>query len=252
MTSTSVERLLDLPADEAKELLCKAHLGWWTQEKMRLEMSPLHWEWCRLRMTAQRMAVIAPREHAKTETFTVNGTAWESIYTPGLWTYVFAATGDQSKAFLQRIITAVEKADPWMVWGAKARNATSITFANWSMVSVAGAGKAVRSAHPDVIIGDDVLEEGSAATAMQRRRIERWWFGTVANMAHPETTRTIGQGDQMREVVMPASRILLVGTPFHQNDLLMNMKENPIYQFRRYRAEFRPEDLVDGLAVEVG
>lgn len=242
--------MLAQPYEDAIELLSRAHLGWWTQERMGLKMAPLHWEWCRLRMTAKRLAVVAPREHSKTETFTVNGTAWESIYTPGLWTYVFANTGDQAKLFLQRIVRAVEKAEPWMVERAHERNQSTITFANWSQVTVAGAGKSVRSAHPDVIIGDDVMEEGSTATAFQRRRMERWWFGTVANMAHPGTKRTIGTGDQIKDVTMPPTRIMLVGTPFHQQDLLMNMRSNPIYQFRRYAAEFHPDDLVDGLAVE--
>lgn len=247
----AAERLLSLPPDDGLELLCRAHLGWWTQARMGLSMGDLHWEWCRLRMTAQRLAVIAPRDHSKTETFTVNGTAWESIYTPGLWTYIFANSGDQAKAFLQRIITAVEKAEPWMVRGAIQRNQTTVTFANYATVTVAGAGKAVRSAHPDVIIGDDVLEEKTTATQQQRRGVSRWWFGTVANMAHPGTTRTIGSGDTMKQITFPPTRIMLVGTPFHQNDLLMGMKENPVYRFRRYKAEFFPEELVDGLAVEV-
>jgi hypothetical protein len=51
--------------------------------------------------------------------------------------------------------------------------------------------------------------------------------------------------------MMPATRIMLVGTPFHQQDLLMGMRDNPIYSFRRYKAEFAESDLVDGLAVEV-
>jgi hypothetical protein len=30
----------------------------------------------------------------------------------------------------------------------------------------------------------------------------------------------------------------LVGTPFHSSDLLMGMRANPIYEYRRYSAEF--------------
>lgn len=99
---------------------------------------------------------------------------------------------------------------------------------------MAGAGKAVRGAHPDVIVGDDVLEEGNCMTALQRKRMERWWFGTIGGMTHPGTWRTLGQG----KACMPPSKVFLVGTPFHRQDLLMNMRTNPMYEFRRHAAEF--------------
>lgn len=51
---------------------------------------------------------------------------------------------------------------------------------------------------------------------------------------------------------MPPTRVHLVGTPFHQQDLLMNMAENPLYTFRRYAAEYEPDMLLEGHAVEVG
>jgi hypothetical protein len=212
-----------------------------------LEMSPLHWEWCEIRMTGKRIAVVAPREHSKSETFTINGTAWESIYRPGLWTYVFAQTGDQAKEMRDRIEAAVAEAAPWMVKPMKAANMQNMVFRNGSRVTVAGAGKSVRGAHPDVIIGDDVLEEGNCMTSFQRKRMERWWFGTIGGMTHPGTWRPV----EGRKVWMPPTRVFLVGTPFHRKDLLMNMRENPMYEYRRYAAEFDVEDLVDGLAVEV-
>lgn len=260
MTSTLADlddatllRLLDLPLHEAEELLSKAHLGEWTQRKARLDMSPLHWEWCELRMHAKRLAVVAPREHAKSETFTVNGTVWESTYTPGLWTYIFAQTGDQAKKMLAKIVQVTKATAPWLLEGDNVRvNSTHVTFSNYAMVDTAGSGKATRGVHPDVIIGDDVLEEGSCSTAMQRKRVERWWFGAVGGMAHPGTKRLIGEGDKAMELWMPPTKVFLVGTPFHQQDLLMNMKKNPVYRFRRYAAEFHEDDLQDGLAVEIG
>ncbi len=237
-----------MPFEHAVEYMCKGSLGVWTDRKRGLEMSPLHWEWCNLRMNGKRLAVVAPREHSKSETFTVNGTAWESIYKPGTWTYVFCMSGDQAKEMRQRIKVAVEETAPWMVKPMIRENSQELVFRNGSRVSVAGAGKSVRGAHPDVIIGDDVLEEGNCMTALQRKRIERWWFGTIGGMTHPGTWRTLGQS----KVWMPPSRVFLVGTPFHRQDLLMGMRDNPMYEFRRYAAEFTSDDLVDGLAVEVG
>lgn len=244
--------LLDMPLDELEELMCKEHLGVWTARRRRLEMAPLHYEWCELRMTESRLCVVAPREHSKSETFTVNGTAWDSIYKPGTWTYIFANSADQAIAMVGRIRQAVETTAPWLVTSAFRDTQREITFGNYSRVSSAGSGKAVRGAHPDVIIGDDVLEGGNTYSKVKRDATRDWWFGTVGGMAHAGTFRTLGPGKDAPRVWMPPTRVFLVGTPFHKGDLLLNMKTNPMYKYRRYAAEFEPHELVDGLAVEIG
>jgi hypothetical protein len=248
---TVPEGLLGLPQEHVVELACRAHLGVWAERKRGLRNAALHWEWCELAMSRSRLAVVAPREHAKSETFTVNQVVWRSIYTPGMWSFVFGQTGDQSKELLARIKGAMWQVAPWMMQDAHEENSTKIIFANWARCDVAGAGKSVRGAHPDLIVGDDVLEEGNALTAFQRKRVERWWFGTVGGMSHPGTSRPLGREANAPHVWMPPTRVHLVGTPFHSQDLLMGMRDNPLYEFRRYAAEYEPGDLVDGLAVEV-
>lgn len=245
-------RLANLTPAQAEELACKAHLGVWTARKRLLEMAPLHWEWCELAMTETRLCVVAPREHSKTETFTVNATAWRTEHTPGLWTYVFCQTGDQAKGLLERIVNAVEESAPWLLTRADI-SSQRVVFNNGARVDTAGAGKSVRGAHPDIVIGDDVLEESDCLSELQRKRTERWWKGTVSGMAHPGTMRRIKPylGAKFETRLMPPTRVFLVGTPFHEQDLLMNMRRNPLYRFRRYAAEFDPDELVPGtLAVE--
>lgn len=238
----------DIPWSRVAELACKADPAIWAREKRGFVNASVHDEWYRLMVKEQRCTCIAPREHAKTEIWTVNQTAWRSIYQPGIWTYVFANTADQSKALKVRIDEAIHEAEPRLVDGALEKNDTTTVYANGSRITVAGAGKAVRGAHPDIIIGDDVLEEQSCLTAYQRQKTARWWFGTVSNMAHGGTTR-VHRGVRRR---FPPTKIFLVGTPFHQADLLMSMKTNPVYRYYRYAAEFRPEDLVPGtMAVDV-
>lgn len=247
------DALASLSREQVTEMACRAHLGVWTEQKRKLRMSPLHWEWTELAMTQRRLCVIAPREHAKTETFTVNATAWRSIYTPGLWTYVFSQTDDQSKELIQKIIDAVEQVAPWMLHRVRQRSALRVRFANGARVDGAGAGKAVRGKHPDIVIGDDVLEEKYCLTELMRKRTERWWKGTVGGMAHPGALRWVRKfpGAPWEQVKIPPTRIFLVGTPFHEQDLLNGMKHNAMYRFRRYMAEYRPIDLVPGsLAVE--
>lgn len=235
---------------EAMELACKSHLGVWASMKRGLANSAVHWEWCEQAMFRDRLALVAPREHAKSEVFTVNQIAWRCTYTPGIYCYVFAQTGDQAYDLKERIDAALEETAPWMLERSSSNKSFS-RYANWSRVRVAGAGKGVRGAHPDLIVGDDVLSEGRSMTDHQRKKTHEWWFGTIGGMSHAGTVRSIGDRHNKYRVRMPPTKVHIVGTPFHQQDLLMGMRQNPMYHFRRYAAEFDPATLVDGYAVEV-
>lgn len=245
--------LEQLSVADARELACRSHLGVWTSRKRHLDMAPIHWEWCELAMNERRLALVAPREHSKSETFTVNATAWRCEKFPGMWTYIFAQTGDQAKIMLERTIKAIEETAPWLLLKASITQ-TSAKLANGCQINTAGAGKSVRGAHPDVIVGDDVLEEAQCRTELQRKRTESWWKGTVGGMAHPGTTRRVQlePGAPFQTVAFGPTVVHLVGTPFHDQDLLMGMRRNPMYKFYRYAAEFHPDELVPGtMAVEV-
>jgi hypothetical protein len=241
--------LRDMPLDQLEELLCRTNPGVWAERKRGFENAPFHWEWYRLFVKEQRCCVVAPRDHSKSECFTVNGTAWRSSYFPGWWTYVFAATADQAAELKSRVDAALHEADPWLVDRARALSKMESVYANGSRVTVAGAGKAVRGAHPELIIGDDVLEEATALTEYQRKKTERWWFGTVGGMTHPGTTRQIRGYGRIR---FAPTQTFLVGTPFHSQDLIMGMRANVLWSYYRYAAEYDVAQLVPGThAVEV-
>lgn len=237
----------DLPARQGIELLCRESPGVWSEERRGFKNADFHWEWYRYAAKAHRLAVVAPRDFAKSEVFTVNATAHRCIYQPALWTYIFAATADQGEKIKERIDQAILQTKPDLYNYAERTASKESIYANGARVTVAGAGKAVRGAHPDVIIGDDVLEESTSLTSYQRKKTSDWWFGTVSNMAHPGTYRTY-RGVRLQ---FPSTRVFLIGTPFHANDLLMSMRDNPMYHFRRYAAEYDPRQLVDGYAVDV-
>jgi hypothetical protein len=230
------------------------HAGLWSTHVLGFENAPFHEEWYDAMFEHSRLCIVAPREHAKTQVFSVNATAHHAIYQPGSWQFVFSSTLDQARAVLERVVATVRQAAPVITHHMPRQQSSEVIFGNWSRITVAGAGKAVRGAHPDRIVGDDVLTSETAGTTYQRRKIEEWWFGTVAPMAHGGATRPLGWGrgssGQLRSY--ESTKIVLTGTPFHQSDLLMSMRENPIYHFRRYSASFSPQELVEGTwAVEV-
>jgi hypothetical protein len=249
VTLTLPAGLADLPVGQVEDLICRANPGVWAERKLGFVNAPFHWEWYRLMVEEQRLCVIAPREHAKSEVFTVNGSAWRACHWPGWWTYVFAATGDQAKELKARIDAAIMSVRPELVLGASVNTKTESRYANGARVTVAGAGKSVRGAHPDTIIGDDVLEEHLSLTEHQRKKTTNWWFGAVGGMAHPGTTRMVRGHGRVR---FPPTQIRLVGTPFHSQDLLMSTAKNLLWHYRRYAAEFDTAQLVPGThAVEI-
>lgn len=243
------EGLLDLTPQELERVLCREHLGVWTERRRGFTNAPFHWEWCELAMRYRRLAVVAPRDHAKSETFTVDQVAWRVEHNPGIQCVVFTSEGELSKDLKSRIDEAVwQGGAPHLIENALVQSAKRTVYANGAQVIARSTGQRVRGLHPDLIVGDDVLEEANTLTHYQRKKVERWWFGTVEGMAHPGTIRPVGPF----RVTFPPTIIHLVGTPFHSADLLMNMRTNPGYRFYRYAAEFDPSELVPGThAVEV-
>src|SRR5690606_4125065 len=155
MTTTQqqpiLERLRHLPAGQAEELACAAHLGVWTQRRRGLAMSPLHWEWAELAMNRRRLALVAPREHGKSEALSVRATPGRCTHQPRIWSYLCAQTADQAEALLGRTRAVIEEVRPELVEYATTDKTTRLVLGNGSRVDCAGAGKRVRGAHPDVI-----------------------------------------------------------------------------------------------------
>lgn len=221
---------------ELKDMLCAVDLGYWSEIQRGYVNAEIHWEWSRLAQEARRAAILAPREHGKSEVFSVNNAAWHSIYKPGFWTYIFCNSGDQGEKILSRTVSAIAQVRPELVEKATVMHAKEIVLGNDARITVRGSGSAVRGAHPDLVIGDDVQDENNTSTQMQREKLRQWWFGTVGGMAHPGTNRVVRVGRSAVMKDFPATRIVIVGTPFHALDLLMSCKQNEMYEFRLYSA----------------
>jgi hypothetical protein len=229
-------QLARLSQEELLELACSIDLGLWSEYKRGYVNADFHWEWYEMAQTARRLALLAPREHSKSECFSVNNAAWHSLYQPGHWTYIFCNSGDQGEKILGRAVAAVAQVEPELVDKARVAHTKEIVFANDARITVRGSGAAVRGAHPDLIIGDDVQDENNTGTQMQRDRLKQWWFGTVGGMAHPGAERVVTYRGERKMRQFSATRIILVGTPFHALDLLMGCRTNEMYQWRLYPA----------------
>ena len=176
----------------------------------------------------KRLCILAPRDHAKSEIFGVNTTAYLAKYggKSWRWIYIFCNTQAQANEIIYRIHDAIAKCYPELIQGIVRDEVREKIYSNGFRLTGKGTGASVRGAHPDLIIGDDILDDDNSATNMSREKVKRWWFGTVTNMAKP------------------TSAIIIEGTPQHELDLLMSLKDNPSYIWKRYPAEMKvPEEL---------
>lgn len=236
---------------EITTFLIREHPGVWS-EAHGFENPPHIREWYDLEVGEDRLAVAAPRESAKSEVFSVVSTLHYAERWPGSWQLIYRSNFDLGKEMLDRIMAGAATMAPQLVGEVFRDDSRDKVLANYSRIQVAGTGAKRRGLHPDRIVGDDVLDDDNTATERQRRKVESWWFGTVSGMPHGWLPRTLGWGYLRRNpptVWVPPTRIRLVGTPFHEQDLLMGMRHKRLWRFVRYEAEF--ETVLPGsLAVE--
>ena len=211
------------------EWLLKYDIDYWSEHIRGFKNPPHIKEWCGLIDKVlfgglRRLCVIAPRDHAKSEVFAVNTVTYLARYGPELgwnWVYIFSDTQLQANEIIDRCATAIEKAYPELTNRMIKNDVMEKKLRNGFRFMGRGAGASVRGAHPDLIIGDDVLNDANSETNQGREKIKKWWTHTVTNMCKP------------------TSAIILEGTVQHELDLLMSMKHNPAYMMKVYSAEVK-------------
>lgn len=146
---------------------------------------------------------------------------WHAFTKPGSVIFIFSATMDQAVRILDDIKAEIESnpklrhlvPDRKKRWSSK-----MVQLSNGSTLYARGFGTKVRGAHPDLIICDDVLNDETAFSETVRKKEKEYFFSAISNM------------------VRPTGQILVVGTPFAENDLYGELRTNPKYQFKRYQA----------------
>ena len=183
-------------------------------------VSEHHEEWDEL-LKHDRLCVLAPRYHSKTFTFDFAYPIWRAMNGPGECGFIFSATQPQASEILNDIREEIES-NPKLqslvpakkeMWGN-----TQIKMSNKHRIYARGFGTKVRGAHPDYIIVDDGLNDETIYSEMVRRKQIDYFYTAITNM------------------VGPGGQIIVIGTPFHKEDLYADLKKNPMYEYRKYQA----------------
>lgn len=216
-------------------------LALFSQDILGLDVTPHFREWAANVSEHNRLAILAARDHGKSVCFTYAYPIWRAWADPGCEVYLFANTMDQASEYLDLILygkpgTALQgmidipelrHLVPEQTGRGKSKdgrlrlNKRDVRFTNGSRIRVMGYGKAVRGRHPKYVVCDDVLNDDDMWEEGTRRKRIEYFKSAISNLPPP------------------GGQIIVVGTPFHLNDLYGWLRENKQYFFKSYPALIR-------------
>lgn len=226
-----------------EETYRRMDLAYFAEDVLGMEVSGHHEEWSGHCARQTRLALNAPRDHGKSYFFSFAYVIWRMYYAwiPALPSpdfksiprrslgYIFSSSQENAVKFLEMVKLELED-NPKLQWLVPKSDATwskmEIQASNGATVRAKGWGMAVRGGHPGWVVCDDVLNDENLYSEIQREKQIEYFYSAVTPM------------------VIPGGQIVVIGTPFHQEDLYSSLEKNEKYFFKRYSAI-----LPDGLAL---
>lgn len=218
------------------EHLLKTDLSFFAEEILDMEIVGHHIEWSDLvHQHPTRLALNAPRDHGKSYFFSFAYVMWRAYFN---WIpevnedmkslpkhslgYIFSNTENQAIDFMKIIKREILSNPKLQHLYPTAKNAKwaakEIILSNSAEIRARGWGSSIRGGHPVWCVCDDVLTDDVIYSEMQRDKQRDYFFSAITPM------------------VVPGGQIIVIGTPFHAEDLYHSLEINPAYFFKRYAA----------------
>lgn len=190
------------------------------------QLSWHHLEWGELVQQHKKLCINAARDHGKSFYFSNAYAAWQLYrYTrPRTRSYskrptaassnrgfLFSFSLQQGIDLMEILKGTIEENDVlkerlFPQSAANSWSATNIVCRNGARLTVKGFGSSVRGAHPYWIIVDDGLKDNVIYSSLQRNKSTDYFHSVIMNM------------------LVPGGQIIVVGTPFHAEDLYGDLK----------------------------
>lgn len=195
------------------------------------QMSWHHLEWGDLAMRYRKLCIEAARDHGKSFYFSNAYLVWKLYsYSRPAWKqyakrpsksnsnrgYLFSFSLQQSVDLMEILKSTIESNDTLKerlypdnpkegAWAS-----TNILCKNGARLTCKGFGSSVRGAHPYYIVVDDGLKDNVIYSQLQRNKSIDYFHSVIMNM------------------LVPGGQIIVVGTPFHADDLYGDLKSKSI------------------------
>jgi hypothetical protein len=196
---------------------------------------------------AGRLAIAAPRGHAKSTIVSLAYVLWCVLYEKEKFVLLVSATREQVILLLKAIKDELQQNGALLEdfpeicrpKGAPGQSKpwrdNRILLRNGALISVYGAGQGLRGAkneshRPGLIIVDDIENYEQVISEEQRQKVGEWFTGTLLHAGHPGTN------------------VIVVGTVLHHDSLLANLinpDDSPGWTGLKYQAIERPSDRPD-------
>lgn len=168
-----------------------------------------------------RVAIAAPRGHAKTTVVSLAYVLWSLLYRREEFVVLVAASREQAIGYLKALKAELSN-NPLLLEdfpeatvppeGPRVRpwTDTQIVLPSGPCVRALGAEQRMRGLkhrqhRPSLIIADDLEEQEQTASSLQRRKLREWFEGTLLKMSEPRTN------------------VVVVGTILHYDSLLAKL-----------------------------
>lgn len=203
------------------------------------EMNWHHYEWGEFVMEYNKLAINAARDHGKSFYFSHVVPIWKmyrySVTKDLVQTgrsrqklneyelcgkgYIISHEQELAIEFVEIIKGTIEENDilherlmpenTRTDWGSK-----NIKCKNGARLGAKSYGSSFRGRHPHYVIGDDLLKDNVLYSELQRKKAIDWFYSVVMN------------------AVVPNGQTIVVGTPFHKNDLYGELRNSMTRSFR--------------------
>jgi hypothetical protein len=219
---------------ELEDFLCRHDLGYFAEQILGMEIVDHHKDWSEKVARYDRIGINASRDHGKSYFFSFAYPIWRMYYhwipnvPPEFKSipkhcvgYIFSSNQENSIRMLRDVRQEIETnpklqhlvPDTKEIWSA-----TEIKLSNGAVCRARGYGVAVRGGHPGWLVADDVLSDENLYSELTRAKDVEYFYSAITPM------------------VVPKGQIVVVGTPFHAQDLYNSLEENTEYDFSRFPA----------------
>lgn len=186
----------------------------------RFLLGPHHANWARVVNEEDRILALAARDHGKSHFWCFGYPLWMADrVAPGREGFVFSATQQQARKHLSKIreelLGGGENGGPnpklAHLLPLKRDSADMLKLANNSSIVARGFESKVRGGHPWWIVGDDMGNDEWIYSDTVRSKAINYFITAI------------------RPMVVPGGQLIVVGTPFHAQDLYAYLERTDIY-----------------------
>jgi hypothetical protein len=191
-------------------------------------LGPHHIEWGKVCNAESRVLNLAARDHGKSHFWCFGYPIWMiDRKAPGKVGYIFSATETQAIEHLQKIRDEVCGGGEYGTEGnpklahllpLKKDSAKVLRFANGSEIRARGFGSRVRGGHPFWIVCDDVGNDDWIWSETVRQKAIDYFLSAIEPM------------------VVPGGQLVVVGTPFHAQDLYNHLEDGRVFHTTKHPA----------------